>query len=348
MRYFTLLLFLLFTGSVNANHIVGFTLHAGYSGTADDYRITYKLYRNCSGPAAPSVYMVRYERDGVLQGALFLSQVSSAVHINQLCIISTPVNCAGGFGIEEITYETTVSLPVNGTYHFFIASEPPAVQEANYAETYIEVQPGLQNDLSEFASNPEFYFCLNSTVNYPSYAVSSDGDSMVYSIAGARVYNQTSQAVGPFFYLPGNSQYTFNVSMLPAVISPSSGTVNFTPALVAQGMMVVKADEYRNGTWIGSLMRQTSVIVSGNGTAISESNSNEISISPNPAGNRLYIKSQQPVDEYEIMDLSGRSLVKEKSCINKQVDISSLKNGFYFMKLKCANAVTTVRFLKEN
>ncbi len=75
----------------------------------------------------------------------------------------------------------------------------------------------------------------------------------------------------------------------------------------------------------------------------------KLQIYPNPANDELIINSKEIIDEIEITDVFGRSIIisiiKQS---NFKLKIESLTNGIYFIKAKCINgAITVGRFVKQ-
>lgn len=83
-----------------------------------------------------------------------------------------------------------------------------------------------------------------------------------------------------------------------------------------------------------------------NNSIISESGTINIRISPNPAKDYLHISSEKNIDFIEIVDLSGRSIMKKTINSNKsQIDISRLNSGLYFIVFYSENRKSTEKFL---
>lgn len=75
---------------------------------------------------------------------------------------------------------------------------------------------------------------------------------------------------------------------------------------------------------------------------------------PNPSANLIYIHLQHAIDneqDVKIYDIFGReiavNLVKE-SGVKIQVNISSLKNGMYFIRTKYPRGEEILKFIKQN
>lgn len=85
----------------------------------------------------------------------------------------------------------------------------------------------------------------------------------------------------------------------------------------------------------------------GSNLSIPENETLNFSIYPNPAENRLFIKSKIPISHIQIFDLTG-SLIMEQFYRNLPVDITKLSNGMYIIKLLGANGYSeTINFIKK-
>ncbi|NEN25654.1 T9SS type A sorting domain-containing protein [Cryomorpha ignava] len=79
---------------------------------------------------------------------------------------------------------------------------------------------------------------------------------------------------------------------------------------------------------------------------------NVVSIHPNPANSQIWITSSStPISEVQIMDISGRVLIHEKS-VNSDVNrislnISSLQSGIYLVNTKSGNESSTQKLVVE-
>ena len=80
-------------------------------------------------------------------------------------------------------------------------------------------------------------------------------------------------------------------------------------------------------------------------TVISETKETEMSLYPNPSDDILYFKGN--VEQVEVYELTGR-LVKRANIVDNYYDISSLKSGYYLIKMKDATMnVKTIHLLKN-
>ena len=77
-----------------------------------------------------------------------------------------------------------------------------------------------------------------------------------------------------------------------------------------------------------------------------------INISPNPAKDFINISGLNPVKNYELKVINKegiqQSSFKISSSTNYKINISSLKNGIYFLKIKDGDGIViSLKFVKE-
>jgi hypothetical protein len=99
---------------VKATHSMGADLTYQCIGP-NQYRVTLKFYRDCSGISPLTSYTVYYSSPtcGVSNSTITINQVGAAVEVTPLCP-SAPSSCGGGsgaFGIEQYTFQGTLNLP---------------------------------------------------------------------------------------------------------------------------------------------------------------------------------------------------------------------------------------------
>lgn len=75
-----------------------------------------------------------------------------------------------------------------------------------------------------------------------------------------------------------------------------------------------------------------------------------ITIYPNPANDKLFIKSnainQDQKISYFILDVFGRTILESKSDISESIDISALSDGIYFIRIVEGLNISTNKFIK--
>ena len=73
-----------------------------------------------------------------------------------------------------------------------------------------------------------------------------------------------------------------------------------------------------------------------------------LNIYPNPTSNLLHIETKQTaITAVEIFDLQGKQVMQLNSTDLKNVDVSQLTNGMYFIKVSTSEGVLTKKFVKK-
>ncbi len=81
------------------------------------------------------------------------------------------------------------------------------------------------------------------------------------------------------------------------------------------------------------------------GTIEIAGNGREISVYPNPANDVLMIKTTESIEKIEILDISGKTVLTKAR--TKELNVSDLNRGVYFIKVQTESGTYTSRFLKN-
>jgi hypothetical protein len=74
----------------------------------------------------------------------------------------------------------------------------------------------------------------------------------------------------------------------------------------------------------------------------------KVSIFPNPASDLVQIKSDQEFDSFVIYNVSGQQVLSKKLNSEQRIDVSTLSNGMYFLKLENnGQEIETLKLVKE-
>lgn len=261
-----------FSMNVQASHLTGITINLQYAGSPNTYLVKATLYRDCAGITAPNSIGIRYGNGFFyLQSTLVvtLPLVNQQFLNPYTCSPINPINCNLGNGVEMYEYLDTVVLPNAGAeWHFWYSNccrsaALPFTSSSSgsfYGEAILNNLNYPTNSLPEFASINAPYFCVNQPAVFPNYATDADGDSIVYNLISAREMNGISTPLNSPYSSP-YSATNFISSSAPITFDTLTGIASFTPNLLQSGVIVVLASEYRNGVFIGSVMREISLTV---------------------------------------------------------------------------------------
>lgn len=69
---------------------------------------------------------------------------------------------------------------------------------------------------------------------------------------------------------------------------------------------------------------------------------------PNPVQHNLSIQNPSPIDEIELLSVSGKTiLTKRINNTQSEIDLSNVATGFYFLKVKAEGQIKTVKIVKK-
>ena len=72
----------------------------------------------------------------------------------------------------------------------------------------------------------------------------------------------------------------------------------------------------------------------------------KIQVYPNPVSDRIFIKSEGPVDSVKMYNILGKEISVNRFD-NLTVDVSSLSSGLYLLKLKSSTSEQTFKIVKK-
>lgn len=264
-KLFLILMTFFCSMNVQASHIAGQTITLQYAGTPNTYTIKTRIYRDCAGIPGPQSIAIAYCDGSYPQStnlSVTLALVSQQVLPSFTCATATPMLCTNGFGIEVFEFSGTVVLPyASSNWHFVWldccrnASSTIFQTGGFFCEAILDNLNNPSNSLPEFTPINTPYFCVNELAVFSNTATDIDGDSIVYSLIPPRENTST----GTIPYNPPYSATNFISSSTPHFFDNTTGIAAFTPNIIQSGVMVVLASEYRNGVFIGSVMRDINV-----------------------------------------------------------------------------------------
>ena len=279
----------------NANHLLGGELFYQYlSGpsTAETYKITLVLYGDCGSQANSSSFGLLMSATPVVQvynGTLNYTTLNLSVDPLNSDIEITPV-CPSQVGttqctnitnplpgIKKFTYTATVTLSgTSADWRFDFEGQLSNSLAGRSTILGNIISSGGQiifleatlnntaapNSSTVYTSVPTPFFCLNQAQGYNLAAVDPNGDSLDFALIPAKLdaftnvtYIAPYSGTQPVPAVPG----TFN-------FSNTTGQMNFTPNISMNCVVVNQVAEYRNGTKVGSNMREMTFVILPNCT----------------------------------------------------------------------------------
>ncbi|MCT4581815.1 MAG: T9SS type A sorting domain-containing protein [Flavobacteriales bacterium] len=90
------------------------------------------------------------------------------------------------------------------------------------------------------------------------------------------------------------------------------------------------------------------ITITNQGVGIKESTLSAVTVYPNPVVDLLFIDSQQlPITRLQLMDLSGKIIQSIQHQNIKNIEVSTLKQGVYFLKVETEQGISTIQFIKQ-
>ncbi|MDF1672989.1 MAG: PKD domain-containing protein [Vicingaceae bacterium] len=255
-----------------ATHVVGGSLTYEHLG-GSTYRITFKMYRDCSPSSVqlPNNVTIQVRQPN---GSVFSPSKNISMPKTQVAVLDPPIDtCAfdPGICVEEAIYTTIVNnLPPNpGGYHMYYqtccrnaslvnVNNPLSSGESFY--TYIPDNSSiLTNSSPQWKNFPPVFICQGNQLNFDHGATDKDGDSLVYSFYNPFDDNNPTfpANVATFTPIGYNVGYNANDPLGGAslTVNPNTGVVSGIPPALGQYVVGVRVDEYRNGNLINTVYR---------------------------------------------------------------------------------------------
>ncbi len=178
-----------------------------------------------------------------------------------------------------------------------------------------------------------------------------DGDSL---IAEAVVPLQDSNLQVPVYLFPG--QYCFSQGFPGITFSVDNKTGEIEWSQVCLGgifSIALRISEFRNGNFLGSVMRDQYIFVIDSPTSITAPIKEELSItlSPNPTPSALTctLANPSPAANLQILSIEGKTLMQNLPVTQArtEIDVSGLPAGLYFLVLQDERLRVVRRFVKN-
>jgi len=272
-----------------ATHIIGGSLTYEHLGGAT-YRITQKLYRDCTAGTADFDNTIEVE---VLQpdGSPFTPSKRISIDLGDRTILDPRVDtCAfdPGLCVEEAIYTKIVNNlpPGTGGYHLYFlrccrnANIDNITTPLNTGEGFYTFIPDnmdiLTNSSPDWVNFPPVFVCQGQDINFNHAATDKDGDSLYYKFYDPYVGCSNADATYP---CPANNPtFPGGVPTFPTVswiggftasnplggggltLSPN-GMLNGIPPNLGYFVVGIMCEEYRDGQLINYVVRDFQYIV---------------------------------------------------------------------------------------
>lgn len=252
----------------SATHAVGLDIQYECLG-GNLYRLTLNFYRDCAGINAPNAASLRISSASCNVNTTVSLPLDTFFEISPLCPNQQNTStCRGGTnpGIQQYIYSGNFTFPMqcaDWIISYTLCCRNNAITNlqnpGNYnihAQATMNNTGNLCNNSPIFTTRPVPFVCANQLFNYNHGAVDIDGDSLGYVLinpldnTGANIPHRSPFT--PTNPLTTSGGFQFN---------NSTGQMTFNPAANQQAVVTVLVYEYRNGTLIGTTMRDMQLVV---------------------------------------------------------------------------------------
>ena len=282
MRKILLLLFILIPFILNATHLIGGEITYTCLG-GNQYEIKVVIYRDC-GPTNSnntgfdnggviSIYDMNNNLYDVIDHDLAVSELVVDEFTSE-CVTLPPELC-----VEKGTYSIITSLPNNANGYQIVYQrccrndqviniENPEDMGSSlvaYVPPFSEVEC---NSSPIFDSFPPLALCLGTDVEVIQSATDIDGDDLVYSFVapyhGSSDVDPTETYAPPYAQVLWEQGYSdfYPMDSDPIInIDSQTGLITGTPTQEGYYVIGVKVEEYRNGVYLGEIIRDFRFLV---------------------------------------------------------------------------------------
>ncbi|MBS1772323.1 MAG: T9SS type A sorting domain-containing protein [Bacteroidetes bacterium] len=255
-----------------------------YQWIADStYAIYFKGYYSCGGLPEPSTQTLCIT-NSCNSSVLSLTMNKTTVTTVGTTCPAYPDKCSSASssipGYKAVTYYISYTLPFRCNFWkmAITATRNGCINLSSgafYTEATFDNTGSKQGNSSPYFSNlPVSIIYSGVPKSYNAGAIDPNSDSLSTDIVNVRdgngcstaPTNSTFSTTSPALSIPSNPFQT-NIT---TTCSATSGFVSFTPAVTGENVMAIRVREYRNGSLIGSVMRELRFsVVSGTPTTIS-------------------------------------------------------------------------------
>jgi len=103
-----------------------------------------------------------------------------------------------------------------------------------------------------------------------------------------------------------------------------------------------------SSNWVGNSVINTGTICSGSLSVPSVERTANLKFFPNPATNTLYLKSEQPILNIEVITFLGQTVMKQEiRNVEAEINLSSLAPASYLIRIKTDHGLETIKVIKK-
>lgn len=286
VRFLCTIIFLQYSTSAFASHIVGVDLYYSYV-SANTYRVNLAVYGDCAGgafgylPGGTPLICVYNGDTSVSNVVLTLMPPTNGIEITPVCpadVNNTQcTNISNAIpGIKKFVYSGYCTLPYpSKTWRFIFTGEmgggtgmagrSPSITNI-ISGTAIQLVDTLDNTTYNNTSAaltvpPTPFFCINNRDTYNPGAIDSDRDSLSFSlVAGMDGSGNCGSSGVPVTYLSSYSA-TAPLATSSFMFDPKTGQMIFDPNALQRSLVVYNIEEFHKGTLVGTCQREMTFLV---------------------------------------------------------------------------------------
>ena len=250
------------TTSASASHLMGGELRYEYM-YGNNYTVYLHLYRDCSGVPLPATATLNYaSASSSVNANITMQRISLKDASPQCAFVNKCVNPNSNLpGFQISTYRVVVTLPNTASDWIFSFNAGARTVMNNLSSgttsnLYLEAKLNNSNGANSSPytpGHPPLLLPTNNTVTAPIYTLDPDGDSVTFTRIAPLVAHNTS--VG---YSAGGYSATTPFGTAGTYTLSGNGvdeSVTLKSTMSGMFALAYRVDEYRNGTLIGSHIR---------------------------------------------------------------------------------------------
>lgn len=287
-KFYVLLILLLTAGSIKASHFYGadfFYTHV----SGNTYTVTLVVYGDCTGSGNPSSAFSALPTAtpgvDVFNGSSLYTTTTLVIQTPSAGVEVTPVcpsqlnntNCTNSSstipGVRKFVYSRNITLNTTSANWKFLFTGTMGTTAAGRSNSITNITisslngsvtqlEATLNNVNSSNSSPVYttiptpFFSINKAASYNPGTVDPNGDSLSYGLVPGLTPTGTVSYINPYTATAPLASATGSFNF-----SNTTGQLNFTPNQLQRSLVVNRVSEYRNGTLVGTSMREMTFVV---------------------------------------------------------------------------------------
>lgn len=242
------------------------------------YQVILKLYQDCSATSAPdSVPLCITNSCNSFITSYKMGKLGNSSTTGTGCSnAKTSCDSVGSIitGYRETFYHKILTLPFKCNNWKFATYLPNrnssknianSINEPMYLEATLNNTGGYAISSPYYPLKPYVYTILNEPYQFNNTSIDPDGDSLyTYCIMPQTGVNNCGDTAGPTTFNITSPPYNLVTNPIQTGntfnLNSKTGMMALTPTVTGEGVITIKTDKYRNGTLLGSVMREMQIV----------------------------------------------------------------------------------------